>query len=141
MGAGPPPAQGHEVDQDDRTAAVGGGELGFEDKRVAPVAAPDPRVRVRSCGGWGNPPTALVRVAQQGRQTRPRVEAGPAEPVDGAVLGDERSRLAVTDERVILDATRHECSSLEIVDDLGAPLTTAPAPLGAKSAAEPRPVR
>jgi hypothetical protein len=38
---------------------------------------------------------------------------------DGAVLEDERGRLAVTDERVILDATRHECSSLEIVDDLG----------------------
>src|SRR5262249_26055599 len=45
-------------------------------------------------------------------QNRPRVEAGPAEPVDGAVLGDQRGRFAITDERVILDATRHESSSL-----------------------------
>ena len=118
MGPGPPPTQGHEVDQDDRTAAVRGGELGFENQRIAPVAAPETRVRVRSCGSWRDSPMAIVRVAQQRGKTRPRVEAGPAEPVDGAVLGDERGRLAVTDERVILDATRHECSSLEIVDDL-----------------------
>src|SRR5262249_2969318 len=101
MGPGPPSAQGHEVDQDDRTAAVGSGELGFEDQRVVPVTAP--RARARSCGGWRDLPTAIARVAQQRRKTRPRVEAGPAEPVDGAVLGDERGRFAITDERVILD--------------------------------------
>ena len=48
LGPGAPPAHGHEVDQDDRTAAVSRRKLGFEDQRVAPVAAPEPRARFRS---------------------------------------------------------------------------------------------
>src|SRR5262245_63865547 len=56
---------------------------------------------------------AIVRIAQQRRKTCARVEAGPAQPVDGAVLGDERGRLAVTDQRIVLDAARHDGSDLD----------------------------
>src|SRR5262245_13338959 len=107
MRRGPLAAQGHEVDQDDRTAAVGGGEFGFENERVAPIPARAPHVRLRTCG-WRDPPMAVVRTPQQRRKTCLRVEAGPAQPVDGAVLGDERGRLAVTDQRIVLDAARHD---------------------------------
>src|SRR5262249_9114434 len=105
-------AQGHEVDQDDRTAAVGSGELGFENERVAPIPARAPHVRLRTCG-CRDPPMAVVRTPQQRRKTCLRVEAGPAQPVDGAVLGDERGRLAVTDQRIVLDAARHDGSDLQ----------------------------
>ena len=46
----------------------------------------------------------------------PASKRGPAEPVDGTVLGDKRGRLAVTNEYLILDATRHGCLCLEIDD-------------------------
>ena len=81
LGRGPLPAQRHEVDHDD-SAAIGGGEFGFEDQRAAPIAAPGPHARVRFHGGWRDPPTAIPRVAQQRREARPRIEAGPTKPVD-----------------------------------------------------------
>ena len=113
LGPGPLPTQGHEIDHDD-SAAIGGGELGFENQCAAPIAAPGPHARLRFPGGWRDPPTAIARVAQQRREARPRIEAGPTEPIDRAVLGDERGGLAIANQRVILDATRHEYSTCEI---------------------------
>jgi hypothetical protein len=107
IGRGTPLAQRHEVDQ--VGLAIGGRELGFEDQRVGPIAAGDPQVRIRC---WRDPPSAVVGVAQQRRETRVRVEAWPAEPIDGAVLRDERGRFTVADERVVLDATSHDRSAL-----------------------------
>src|SRR6516165_11588241 len=60
----------------------------FEDQRVVRVAAAD--FDVGSDGRRCDRPTAMVRVAKQFGKTCCRVEAGPAEPVDGAAFGDER---------------------------------------------------
>lgn len=99
------------------------------DQCVPPVAARDPPVRVRCCGGRGrDPPAAVVRVAQQRGKARPRVEARPAQPVDGAVLGDDGGRLAVTDEGVILDAARPERAQVTASPPRGTPGTPRPKP-------------
>ena len=47
---------------------------------------------------------AISRIAEQSREARVGIEARQAQPVDGAVVGDERRGLGVTDERVLLDA-------------------------------------
>jgi hypothetical protein len=70
----------------DGCAAVGRGELGFEDQRVASVAALDPNLRLSSSDRWGDLPTAIVGVAQERRKTRRGVEPWPAKPVDGAIF-------------------------------------------------------
>jgi hypothetical protein len=49
----------------------------------------------------------VVGVAEQGREARAGVEAGSAEPVDAAVVADERRGLRVADERVALDRGGH----------------------------------
>ena len=81
LGPGPLSTQGHEVDHYD-SAAIGGGELGFEDQRAALVAAPRSHAPLRARDGWRDPPTAIARVTQQRGEARPRIEAGPTEPVD-----------------------------------------------------------
>ncbi len=91
----------HAVDQHDDPLV--GLELGLEDQRARPVAPAD--------GAHGDrrrdlPPAVLDRPEEGGEAGR-RVEAGNAEPVDGAVPADEGRRLAVPDDRVVLDAQRH----------------------------------
>ena len=68
-------------------------------------------VRCRPPGRRDLPP-AVVAVAEQRREHRARVEAGHAEPVDRAVLADQRRGLRVADERVVLDPLGHACQDL-----------------------------
>src|ERR687886_168984 len=49
------------------------------------------------------PPAAVLRRPEQGGEARAGVEAGEAEPVDGAPAADQCRRLEVADESVILD--------------------------------------
>ena len=91
----------HAVGQHDDTLV--GLELGLEDQRARPVAP--------AHGAHGDrrrdlPPAVLDRPEESGKAGR-RVEARNAEPVDGAVPADEGRRLAVPDDRVVLDAQRH----------------------------------
>ena len=51
-------------------------------------------------------PAAVPLVAEQRREAGVRVEAGQAEPVDRAVAADERSRLQVADQAVVLELHR-----------------------------------
>ena len=94
-------AERHEVDERDGT--FGGLEVGLEDQRVVAVAAADARGRL----GRGDQPAAVLGPAEQGREAGARVEPGPAQPVDGAVAANQGRRLAVPDQRVVLDAQRH----------------------------------
>jgi hypothetical protein len=53
--------------------------------------------------GWCEQPSAVVLVAQQRGETCARVESRPAEPIDGSVARDERRRLTIADDCVVLD--------------------------------------
>ena len=101
----------HEVDQADR--AVLGVELRLEDERVVPVGPA--RRRDRGCGGE-RPPTVLL-VAEERREAGAGVEAREAEPVDAAVTRDERRRLEVADEAVVLDPLGHDGTLSRAVED------------------------
>jgi hypothetical protein len=90
-------ARDHEVDHPD--GAVLGLELGLQDERIAPVAAPDPP----DPAGRGDPPVPIALVAEQGRETGPGVEAGQTQPVDRAVPAHQGGGLGVGDDRVVLD--------------------------------------
>jgi hypothetical protein len=62
----------------DGCAAVGGGELGFEDQRVASVAALDPNFRLPFNSRWGDPPQDLIAIGsaeeKPGQNARPLVD-------------------------------------------------------------------
>jgi hypothetical protein len=49
----------------------------------------------------------MLGVAEQRCEAGIVVEARPAEPVDGAVAGNERRGLAIANEAVILDGLGH----------------------------------
>ena len=49
----------------------------------------------------------MAVVAEQLGEAAPRVEAGQAQPVDGAVPPDEGGRLGVADEGVVLEELGH----------------------------------
>jgi hypothetical protein len=70
----------------DGCAAVGGGELGFEDQRVASVAALDPNFRLPFNSRRGDLPAATVGIPQERCKTSRRVEPWPAQPVNGAIF-------------------------------------------------------
>ena len=108
MGRIPAFAQRHEVNEDD--AAAGAGELGFEDEPIPRVATAD--FHFSSGSGRCDQPTTVAFVTEECRKARPRVEARPAQPIDRAIVGDERRRLAISNERVVLDPTGHERSNL-----------------------------
>ena len=95
----------HAVAQHDD--AVRGLELGLEDQRpraIAPAHGPHGARR------RDEPPAVLGR-AEERREAGGRIEAGNAEPVDRAVPPDEGRCLAVSDDRVVLDAQRHAVGS------------------------------
>ena len=70
----------------------------LEHERVLEVAA-----RRRAAGRGCEQPAAVVLVAEQRGEAGTGVEAGEAEPVDRAAAVDERRRLEVADQRVVLD--------------------------------------
>ena len=87
----------HEVDHPYR--ALRGRVDRLEDERVVAVApgrALDLRLR-------RDEPAAVVRVAEERREARARVEAGKAAPVDRARAADQGGGLEVADQRVVLD--------------------------------------
>src|SRR4029079_13125616 len=87
-------ARWHEVEHArDRAALRLPGRL--EDERVVEVAAGARRGR-----GRGEQPAAAVRAAEQRGEAGAGVEAGEAEPVDGAASVDERRGLEVAEQRV-----------------------------------------
>ena len=93
--------QRHAVDQAHRPA--GGLELGLEDERVVTVTATDP-ADWASRRRWADAPEAVPGVAQQLGEAGRRVKARQAQPVHRTVPADQRSRVGVADDPVILDA-------------------------------------
>ena len=96
--------EGHEVD--DANASFLGVEFGFEHEAVAAVPAPYP---ARS-GDGSQQPASVLRPAEKCGETGPRVESRQAEPIDGAVAADQRGRVAIADQGVVLDRQRHRNS-------------------------------
>ncbi len=97
------PAYRHAVREADAAFVAVEGRL--EDERAGPVAPLDPQAAAaRAVGRRRRDLPASVRaIAEQRGEARTRVEAGQAQPVDRAVAPDERGRLGVSDERVVLD--------------------------------------
>ena len=93
-------AQRHEIDH--RRRAVCGLEMGFENKRIRPVAARDLGRFARR----DQPATVLRRAEQRGKAGF-RIEARPAQPIDRAVARYQRGALAVADQRVVFDGRGH----------------------------------
>src|SRR5690348_4656538 len=60
-------------------------------------------------GRWRYQPPAVLGAAQQGSETGGAVKTWPAQPVERTVAPDQRSRLAISDQRVILDPGGHGC--------------------------------
>ena len=99
------PARRHEVeDTRDRTVVRLPDRL--EDERVVEIAARARRRRRRR-----EEPAAAVRAAEERGEAGPGVETREAQPVDRAAAVDERSRLQVAQECVILDARAHVSGS------------------------------
>ena len=87
----------HEVDRAHRSLV--GLVDRLQDQRVVAV----PARRPVNAGRRREQPAAVIGVAEQRREARTRVEAREAAPVDRPVAADERRRLQVADERVVLD--------------------------------------
>ncbi len=94
-------AQRHEIDEGD--GALARFEARFEDQRAVAVAPRHARPAVPRC----NPPASVVLAAQERGKAGVGIEARPAQPVDRAVASDQRGRLAVADQGVVLDAGGH----------------------------------
>jgi len=92
---------GHRVDQADDAGV--GLPLGFEHQGALPVAPAGPAYDAVSEATRAQLPAAVALVAEQRGETGGRVETRQAEPVDRAVPGDERHRVGVADDGVILD--------------------------------------
>ena len=87
------PVAAHELDEPSPY------QMRFEDERVLAVAARDAlRVLVRR-----NAEAAVLRRAEQRRETGIGIEARPAQPVDRAVAADQRRGLAVADQAIIFN--------------------------------------
>src|SRR5581483_4695628 len=99
---GPRLAGRHEVDHAD--APLVGPPFGLEDQRAVAVAA----VGGRPTGQRREQPAAVLPPAEDRAETGARVEAGERQPVDRAGAADERRRLQVAEERVVLDPLGHQ---------------------------------
>ncbi len=108
---GPAVALGHRVDHvDDADLVVGttaalDRPAGAQDEAVA-LVGPRHRQHPRAVRGRGDRPVAVLPSAEQCREGRGGVEAGQAQPVDGAPAAHQRRRVAVADQRVVLDRRR-----------------------------------
>ena len=87
----------HAVDHPD--GALRGLPHRLQHQRVAAVAAPGRG----AAGRRGQPPVAVVLGAEQRGEAGRRVEVREAQPVDRAVPADQRRRLQVAEQRVVLD--------------------------------------
>src|SRR6266699_280838 len=61
---------------------------------------------------------AVIFGAEKRRKASIRIEPRPTQPIERAIARDQRSRLAIADQRVILDTRRHADLWPEIDDDL-----------------------
>ena len=98
---GRPIAPVHEIGQGDRT--VGRRENRFEDQSVAQIPSCDLNVILRG----RDQPSSMLRAPKKRAKTRAAVEAGQAQPVDRAVTPDQRHRLTVSNDGVVLNSKRH----------------------------------
>src|SRR5690606_38205186 len=89
-----------EVDQTDFPTARF--EIRLEDQRAVAIAPLD--AHLGFCRA--DQPAAMAAIAQQSREARVRIEARPAEPIYGGGARNERGRLAVSDQCVVLDPAR-----------------------------------
>src|SRR4029077_3309951 len=105
--------QGHEIDQRCRSRV--GFELGFENQSSRAIAAAHLRF-----GHGRQLPAAIFRISQQCGEAGVRIEPWQAQPIERSVAPDERGGLAISDERVIFNRTRHGRHSLRksLIDDL-----------------------
>jgi hypothetical protein len=87
----------HEVDRADSPFRRLEGRL--EDERVVSVAA----LVTLDLAGGREVPAPVLAVADERREARGGVETRKAAPVDGAGAVDERCRLKVAEQRVVLD--------------------------------------
>src|SRR5713226_2540689 len=94
-------AQRHEVDENGLARV--GRKRGFEDEGVVPIATRRARGLIERL----DLPMAVARLAEQRSEARAAIEARPAQPIDGAAVGDEGGGLAIADERVVLDPRCH----------------------------------
>ena len=92
---------GHEIGDDGN--AAGRLDRGFENQSMAAIGAGNLGARI----GGRDRPSAVVRGAEEIGETGGRIEARPAKPIDGQIAPDEGGRLAIPDDRVILDIQRH----------------------------------
>jgi len=91
----------HEVD-DGGTATLGL-KLGFEDKRAGAVMPTDCESRLAR----SKQPTAVLGCPKQSGEACSRIEAWPAQPIDGAVAADQSRRLAVANQRIVFNPRGH----------------------------------
>jgi RNA polymerase sigma-70 factor (ECF subfamily) len=94
-------ADRHRVDHLEHAAV--GVEVGLQHQRVVAVAALD----ALHLAGGREQPAAVRRIAEQRGEAGGRVEPRQAQPVDRSVLADQRRRLRVADDGVVLDRERH----------------------------------
>jgi hypothetical protein len=92
---------GHEVDE--CRGSFGALEARLQDQRVGLVSPCDPGRRVLR----GNEPAAMVRRAEESRETGVGIEPRPTQPIDGTIAPDQRGRLAVADKRIVFNTQRH----------------------------------
>src|SRR6202035_4669725 len=98
-------ARRHEIDHDGNT--IGGLDRGFENQRMATIIS-----RHFSAGVCRlDRPSPVVLCAEEIGETSGRIETWPAKPVDGQVAPDEGRRLAIANDRIILDVHRHRSAS------------------------------
>ena len=97
------PAQRHEIGQ--QHSAFRRHEAGFEYQGIGAIGA----ARLDDIGCRRYQPPAVLGAAQQGSETGGAVETWPAQPVERTVAPDQCSRLAISNQRVILDPGGHGC--------------------------------
>jgi hypothetical protein len=89
---------------DDAHDAVDRREFRLENERVGTVGA----AHVLDVGRGRELPVTVTPFAEQRREARIGIESRDVHPLDRAVVGDERRRPRIADQRVVLDAQRHD---------------------------------
>src|SRR5436190_18943665 len=97
--------QRHEIDNSCCAAVCL--DLGRQNQRPRQVASANPGI----CRGGAEAPMPIVVIAQERGEHRAGIKARPAQPIDRTVPADQRGRLAIANERVILNALPH-CAGL-----------------------------